>query len=79
MLIALTGSIGSGKSAAAKIFQACGFDVVNADNIARSLLENDAKIRLAISDILGKEAFEKDGSPNRKIIAQKIFSDKKLL
>lgn len=79
MLIALTGSIGSGKSAAAKIFQACGFDVINADNIARSLLENDAKIRLAISDILGKEAFEKDGSPNRKIIAQKIFSDKKLL
>ena len=61
MLIALTGSIGSGKSAAAKIFQACGFDVVNADNIARSLLEND------------------DGSPNRKIIAQKIFSNKKLL
>jgi dephospho-CoA kinase len=74
-VVALTGGIGSGKSAVAKLFQTWGAHVVDADILAREVVlpgsEGLAKIVAAFSEDL----ILADGSLNRPLLASIIFSD----
>ncbi len=78
MNIALTGSIGSGKSAAAKLFKEAGIEVLDTDKIAHQILEESDDVRKKVSELLGKESYN-GKTPNRQYIAKKVFSDKTLL
>ena len=74
MVIGLTGGIGCGKSAAAACFAELGFNVVDADQLARQVLESAtsvSQLRARWGDI----CLEADGRPDRRWIAAKVFDD----
>ena len=74
MVLGLTGGIGCGKSAALAVFARLGCNVVDADQLAKSVL-----IRPATIDILvarwGRASLGADGLPDRAWIARKVFGD----
>jgi dephospho-CoA kinase len=74
--IALTGGIGSGKSAAARLFAELGADVIDTDAIAHQLTAPNAPALTEIASRLGAEYIQPDGSLNRAKLRQRIFSDK---
>ncbi len=74
IIIGLTGGIGSGKSTVAKIFAQLGVPVLDADAIAKSLMNQNPIIKEKIIDLFG-EASYKDGQLNRPFIAQLVFED----
>ena len=74
-VVGLTGGIGSGKSAAAAIFAKLGVTVINADNVARDVVEPGSEALKAIADHFGQSILLSDGSLNRAALRKKIFSD----
>jgi dephospho-CoA kinase len=75
-VIGITGSIASGKSALrdllAPLLPAAALD---ADLIARSLLENDAGVRARVAAEISPHSYQTDGSANRLEIRRIIYSD----
>ena len=74
MVIGLTGGIGCGKSAAAACFAKSGFRVVDADRLARQVLES-AEIVPQLRARWGLACLGPDGLPDRRWIASKVFQD----
>ncbi|MEW6068310.1 MAG: dephospho-CoA kinase [Nitrospirota bacterium] len=72
LLIGLTGNYGSGKSTVLAMFEKLGAITLNADRIVGSLLK-DGDVLEEIRDILGDGVFNKDGSLNKKMVADLIF------
>ena len=77
-LIGLTGQSGAGKTTVAEVFRENGYEVLNADLIARNLQKNDAVIDI-LSQTFGKQIITEEGKLNRKILANIVFSDKEKL
>ena len=80
--IAITGGIGSGKSAVAKLFERWGAQTVDADILAREVVEPGTEGFQRVVDNFGEDMVLADGSLNRPKLASIIFSDpeqKKLL
>ena len=80
--IGLTGGIGSGKSAACEIFSELGVPVIDADNIAHSLVKPGMPAFKEIIKMFGNEVISSDGTLDRKIIRNSIFAnqiDRKIL
>lgn len=71
--VAVTGSIGSGKSLFCKFLAGKGYRVINADDLAKELLANNEKIKSKIIKEFGKESYTNNGI-NRKFLAEKVFS-----
>jgi len=81
-VIAITGGIGSGKSAVAKLFEQWGAQTVDADILAREVVEPGTEGFQRVVDNFGEDMVLADGSLNRPKLASIIFSDpekKKLL
>ena len=76
--VGLTGGIGSGKTTVAKLFKELGIPVYNSDKEAKKLMRSSAKVRKAVTELLGEEAYTKK-KINRKYIATKVFGDPELL
>ncbi len=74
MVIGLTGGIGCGKSAAAACFAKSGFHVVDADQLARQVLES-ADVVIRLRSRWGEACLGEDGRPDRRWIATKVFHD----
>ena len=72
--IAVTGSIGSGKSAFCDFLNQNGIPVINVDEESKKLLESDKEIKEKIIKSFGKESFI-GGKPNKVFIAEKVFSN----
>ena len=77
--VGLTGGIGSGKSNIAEAFKILGIGVYNSDKRAKWLNENDERIVAGLTKLLGNEVYFADGKLNKRYMAGRIFSDKKLL
>lgn len=73
MVIGLTGGLGCGKSAAAVVFARLGFRVVNADLLAREVLQRPATVAL-LQARWGAACLGPDHLPHRAWIAQKVFT-----
>lgn len=73
MIIGLTGNIGSGKSVVSHIFQILKIPVFFADNVGRVVL-NDPVIFPKLKILFGTGIFENSNIPNRKKIAEIVFS-----
>jgi dephospho-CoA kinase len=74
MVIGLTGGIGCGKSAAAACFAELGFNVVDADQLARQVLASDDSIS-QLRARWGDACLGADGRPDRRWIATKVFNE----
>ncbi|MDW8844754.1 dephospho-CoA kinase [Erwinia sp. MMLR14_017] len=71
--VALTGGIGSGKTTIANAFADRGIDLVDADVIARQVVEPGQPALAAIESRFGREVIV-DGSLDRKALRQRIFT-----
>ena len=74
MVIGLTGGIGCGKSTAAACFAELGFVVVDADQLARQVLESHVCVS-QLRDRWGAACLDSQGVPDRRWIAAKVFTD----
>lgn len=74
MVIGLTGGIGCGKSTAAACFAELGFVVVDADQLARQVLESHVCVS-HLRDRWGAACLDSQGIPDRKWIGEKVFAD----
>lgn len=79
MVVGLTGQTGAGKSTVSKAFLENGFAVINADVIARYIVDKGTKCLAEIQDFFGNEVIKSDGSLDRKALAGVVFSDKSKL
>jgi dephospho-CoA kinase len=75
MIIGLTGSIASGKSTVSKMLKEKGFPIVDADEIARLVVEPGSPVLVEISRIFGQEIVHNDGSLNREKLGARIFGN----
>lgn len=74
--LAITGSIGSGKSVVSRMMSVLGVPVYDCDINAKRLMTDDGHIVSELRRMFGEECYEEDGSLNRQYIASRIFTDK---
>lgn len=73
--IGLTGGIGSGKSTVAQLFADLGAQVIDADAIAREVVEPGSEGLAALIDAFGPRILSRDQSLNRQALADIVFAD----
>jgi dephospho-CoA kinase len=74
-ILGLTGGIGSGKSAASQWFESQGIQVVDADIVAREVVEKGQPVLKQIQQIFGNWVIQEDGELNRRALREYIFKD----
>ncbi|MBP3949734.1 dephospho-CoA kinase [Bacillus suaedae] len=77
MLIGLTGGIASGKSTVSRMIKSLGLPVIDADVIAREVVEPGTECLKQIVSHFGSEVLDSDGVLKRKKLGEIIFSDQK--
>ena len=77
--IGLTGGMGSGKSTALSVFKEKGWLVLEADLVARQLLNEDPEIRQLLEAKWGADVFAADGSVDRAFVGSRVFSSPECL
>ncbi len=78
LCVGLTGGIGSGKSTVSQIFILLGVPVYDADSMAKSLMEDDHELIMAIQQEFGVKAYN-EGKLNRQFLAEKVFKEEQLI
>jgi len=73
--IGLTGGIGSGKSTVSELLAARGAVIVDADRIAREVVEPGTPGLAAVVEAFGEQVLAADGSLDRPALAAVVFSD----
>ena len=73
-ILGITGGIGSGKSAATQWFEAQGICVVDADVVAREIVEPHQPALHAIQQAFGDWVLQKNGQLDRRALREHIFS-----
>lgn len=73
-LIGLTGTTGAGKGQARKVFEDYGYKVIDADLLARKIMENP--IVLSTLTLHFGDDIVANGRLNRSLLAQRAFKDK---
>ena len=76
-IVGLTGGIGSGKTTIANMFVALGIDIIDADIIARQVVQPNSKALQAIAQHFGSEFISQDGELNRALLRTEVFSHEK--
>lgn len=77
-VIGVTGGIGSGKTTFCGFIRAHGVPVINADNLAKSLMVEDGQIKEQIISKFGLQSYYADGSLNRKYLSDKAFTENRV-
>ena len=75
LTIGLTGGIGSGKSTVSALLVARGAVLVDADRIAREVVERDTPGLAAVVDAFGEGVLGRDGALDRPALAAVVFAD----
>lgn len=75
-MIAVTGAIGSGKSLVCRMFRELGAAVVDADEIARSVVAPGSEGLTQIIKAFGSSVVAPDGSLDRRAVGRIVFSDR---
>ena len=74
-VIGLTGNIGSGKSTVAEMFRQLGAKIIDADSIARKIVEPGQRTWKEIKDVFGDEVISSDQSIDRQKLGDIVFND----
>jgi dephospho-CoA kinase len=75
IIIAITGGIGSGKSAVTKLFESWGASIVDADLLAREVVLPESEGIRSVAAAFSEDLILADGTLNRPKLASIIFSD----
>jgi dephospho-CoA kinase len=75
LIIGLTGGIGSGKTAASDFFASKSITVVDADIVAREVVEPGEPAWLTITERYGNDVLQEDQTLNRAWLRQKVFAE----
>ena len=73
-IIGLTGGIGSGKSAAAKILKRLGLKIIDLDQITHDLMKPSELGYIEIKKEFGEKYIDTKGAIDRKLLREEIFS-----
>ena len=72
-VIGVTGGIGSGKTTLCRMFQSWGGEVIDADQLAREVVEGNQSILKRLAREFGPETLNPDGSLNRRGLGRLAF------
>lgn len=75
LVIGLTGGIASGKSTVANMLKEFNLPVIDADRIAREVVEPGKEAYKKIIEMFGSEVISSNGTINRKKLGNTIFND----
>ena len=78
MILGITGSIGSGKTTAAKIFSRYHYSRIDADEIGHSLM-NNKRLKNKLIKNFGNEILSRNKNIDRKKLGNIVFTDKNKL
>ena len=73
-VVGLTGGIGSGKSTIAELFVELVVPVIDADLVARQVVEKGSPLLAEIAVHFGPEILLEDGALNRAALREKVFN-----
>ena len=76
MLVGITGPSGAGKSLAVSVFEARGFQVIDADRVAREVVLPGQPVLLKLAAEFGSDIVCKDGTLDRRRLASRAFSSR---
>jgi dephospho-CoA kinase len=79
ILIGLTGSVATGKSTVAKMFKKCGAIVIDADELAREVVQPGKPAWREIVRTFGRRILNLDRTIDRHALGTIVFHDKKKL
>ena len=79
LLVGVTGNIGSGKSTVCRILEELGAARVDADQLAREVVQPGARALEEIQKRFGSSVLREDGSLNRARLGEVVFSDSNAL
>ncbi|MNQ83734.1 Dephospho-CoA kinase [compost metagenome] len=74
-VVAITGGIGSGKTTVANQFATLGIEVIDADLIAREVVEPGTPALTAIASHFGPGILDEQGRLDRRVLRERIFSE----
>ena len=74
-IVGLTGGISSGKSTVSSYLKQLKIPVIDADEVARKVVEPNSQGAIEIKKAFGSDVFEEDGSLNRQKLGTLIFSN----
>ena len=75
LTVGLTGGIGAGKSEVSRLLVACGAVLIDADRIAREVVEPGTPGLAAVVEAFGQEVLAADGSLDRPRLGSIVFAD----
>jgi dephospho-CoA kinase len=75
LLVGLTGSIATGKSTVSEMFRRLGCAVIDADRLAREVVEPGEPALARIAEEFGREVLQADGTLDRKKLGAVVFGD----
>lgn len=77
--VGLTGGIGSGKSAVSRLLRERGAVVVDADLVAREVVDVGSPGLARVVEAFGPEVLREDGSLDRTALGRRVFPDRQAL
>jgi dephospho-CoA kinase len=77
LIVGLTGGVASGKTAVSEVLREEGASIIDADQIARELVEPQRPAWKELVKTFGKEILLGNGSIDRKKLAERVFADPK--
>lgn len=75
LVIGLTGGIASGKTTVATILQELGAAVLDADEVAKKIVQKGKPAYKEIINTFGRKVLTSDGDLNRKLLGKIVFND----
>jgi dephospho-CoA kinase len=74
-LVGLTGGIAAGKSSVADTWEQLGATIIDADDLAREVVEPGSAGLERVTEEFGSTVLSEDGTLNRKALAEVVFTD----
>lgn len=74
-IIGITGGIGTGKSTVTDIIKSRGYTVIDADKIARQVVEKHMPAYRKIVEVFGAEILQSNGDLDRKALGNIVFNN----
>lgn len=74
-IIGLTGLTGAGKSTVAQKLMAYGCYHIDADKVAREVINSDENVKNKLKERFGEDVVSADGTTNRPVLASRAFAD----